>query len=86
MVIFLWIWVILKTDEYSPRKKIKQFQHKRTFLSALAVMNKKFISNLVGRIWGSNLRQNSIDTTSWLFETGFSKKNVLAFLPRFFFL
>jgi len=31
-----------------PRKKSNSFTHKRTFLSALAVMNKKFIANLVG--------------------------------------
>jgi len=37
------------------RKKSNSFTHKRTFLSALAVRNKKFISNLLGRIWGSNL-------------------------------
>jgi len=29
-------------------KKSKSFTHKRTFLSALAVMNEKFIANLVG--------------------------------------
>jgi len=45
-----------------PRKKSNNFTHKRTFLSALAVMNKKFIANLVGQIWGSNFSQNSIDT------------------------
>jgi len=32
------------------RKKSNSFTHKRTFLSALAVINKKFIGNLVGRI------------------------------------
>jgi len=50
-----------------PRKKSKSFAHKRTFLSALAVMNKKFIANLVGRIWGSNLSQKStyIVTNVW---------------------
>jgi len=46
------------------RKKSNSFTHKRTILSALAVTNKKFISNLVGRIWGSNLSQNSIDTAT----------------------
>jgi len=40
------------------------FAHRRTFLSALAVMNKKFISGLVARIWGSNLSQYSIDTVT----------------------
>jgi len=43
-------------------KKSNNFAHKRSFLSALAVMNKKFYANLVGRIWGLNLSQNSIDT------------------------
>jgi len=33
-----------------PRKNKNSFTHKQTFLSALALMNKKFISNLVGRI------------------------------------
>jgi len=36
-----------------PRKKSNSFTHEQTFLSALAVSNKKFIVNLVGRIWGS---------------------------------
>jgi len=31
-------------------KKSNSFTHKRTFLSALAVVNKKFIGNLVGQI------------------------------------
>jgi len=47
-----------------PRKKSNSFAHKRSFLSALAVINKKFIANLVGRIWASNLSQNSIDTVT----------------------
>jgi len=47
-----------------PRKKSNSFAHKRTFLSALAVINKKFIANLVGRIWAKNLSQNSIDTVT----------------------
>jgi len=45
-------------------KKSNSFTHKQTFLSALAVMNKKFIANLFGQIWGSNLSQNSVDTIS----------------------
>jgi len=50
-----------------PRKKSNSFAQKRTFLSALTVMNKKFIVNLVGRIWGSNLSQNTTDivTNVW---------------------
>jgi len=47
-----------------PRKKSNGFTHKQTFLLALAVMNKKFIANLLARIWGSNLSQNSIDTVT----------------------
>jgi len=49
------------------RKKSNSFSHKRTFLSALEVMNKKFIASFVGRSWGSNLSQNSIDrvTNVW---------------------
>jgi len=43
-------------------KQSNNFTHKRTLLSALAVMEKKIIANLVGQIWGSNLSQNSIDT------------------------
>ena len=43
-------------------KKSNSFTHKRTFLSTLTVMNKKFIENLVGRIWVSNLSQTSIHT------------------------
>ena len=43
-------------------KKSNSFTHKRAFLSTLTLMNKKFIENLVGRIWGSNLSQNSIHT------------------------
>jgi len=52
----------VKRMSINPRKKSNSFAHKRTFLSALAVMNKKFIANLVGRIWGSNLSQKSTDT------------------------
>ena len=65
-----------QTDEYSPMKK-KTVSHKRTFLSALAVMNKKFIANLVARIWGSYLTRNSIDTVTniWLkFQTKIPKE------------
>jgi len=47
-----------------PGKKSNRFTHKQTFLSALAVINKIFIANLVGRIWGSNLSKNSIDTVA----------------------
>jgi len=43
-------------------KYSNSFTHKRTFLSAMTVMNKKFIANLVRRISGSNLSQNSIHT------------------------
>jgi len=43
-------------------KNQNNFTNKRTFLPVLAVMNRKFITNLVGRIWGSNLSQNSIHT------------------------
>jgi len=41
-----------------PRKKSNSFTDERTFFSALAVMNKKVIANVVGQIWGANLRQN----------------------------
>jgi len=47
-----------------PRKKSNSFTHKRPFLSALAVVNKKLIADLVGGIWGSNLSQKSIDTVT----------------------
>ena len=47
-----------------PRKESNSFAHKRTFLSALAVTNKKFIANPVGGILGSNLSQNSADTVT----------------------
>jgi len=47
-----------------PRKKANSIAHKQTFLSAPAVMNKKIIANLVGRIWGSNLSQNATDTVT----------------------
>jgi len=42
-------------------QKPNSFSHKRTFLSARVGMSKKFIANLVERVWGSNLTQNSID-------------------------
>jgi len=54
----------VKRMSIRPRKESKSFTRKRTFLSALAVTNKKFIVNLAGRIWGSNLNQNSIDTVT----------------------
>ena len=38
----------VKQMSIHPRKKSKSFTHKRIFLSALAVMNKKFIDSLVG--------------------------------------
>jgi len=61
------IWVKTRhisrqTNEYSPTKKIKQFHTQTNLPFNPAVMNKVFIENLVGRIWGSNLSQNSIDT------------------------
>jgi len=40
----------VKRMSIHPRKKSNSSTHKRTLLSALAVMNKKFIANLVGRI------------------------------------
>jgi len=40
-----------QTGEYSPTEKIKQFHTETTFLSTMTVMNKKFIANLVGKIW-----------------------------------
>jgi len=43
-------------------KKLKSFTQKQTFFSVVAVMIKKFIANIVERIWGSSLIQNSIDT------------------------
>ena len=54
----------VKRMSIHPRKKSNIFTHKRTFLSALAVMNKKFIAIFVGRIWGRNLSQNSLDTVT----------------------
>jgi len=54
----------VKRMSIHPRKTSNSFAHKVTFLSALAVMNKKFIVNLVGRIWGSNLSQNTTDTVA----------------------
>jgi len=54
----------VKRMSIHPRKKSNSFTHKQTFLSALAVMNKKFIARLVGRIWGANLSQNSVDTAT----------------------
>jgi len=40
----------VKRMSIHPRKKSNNFTHKRTFLSVLAVTNKKFIANLVERI------------------------------------
>jgi len=54
----------VKRMSIHPRKKSNSFTHKRTFLLALAVMNKKFIANRVGRIWASNLSQNLADTVT----------------------
>jgi len=54
----------VKQMSIRPRKKLNSFAHKRTFLSALAAMNKKFIANPVERIWGSNLSQNWTDTVT----------------------
>ena len=52
----------VKRMSIHPGKKSNGFTQVRTFLSARAVMNKKFIANLVRRVWGSNLSQNSTDT------------------------
>jgi len=52
----------VKEMSIHPGIKSNSCTHKRTFLSALAMTNKKFIANVVGRIWGSNFSQNSIDT------------------------
>jgi len=49
----------VKRMSIHPRKKSNSFTHEQTFLSALAVTNKKLIANLVGRIWSSNLNQNT---------------------------
>jgi len=54
----------VKRMNIHPRQKSNSFAHKRTFLSSLAVMNKKFIANLVGRIWGSNLSKKLTDTVT----------------------
>jgi len=54
----------VKRMSIHPRKISNSFTHKRTLLPALAVTNKKFIANPVGRIWASNLSQNSIDTVT----------------------
>jgi len=40
----------VKQMSIHPGKKSNSFTHKRTFLPALAVMNKKFIANLMGRV------------------------------------
>jgi len=52
----------VKGISINPGKKSNSFTHEQTFLSARAVMSKKFIANLVERVWGSNLSQNLIDT------------------------
>jgi len=52
----------VKRMSIHPGKKSNSFTHERTLLSARTVMNKKFIANLVGRVWSSNLIQNLIDT------------------------
>jgi len=52
----------VKRMSIHPGKKSNSFTHGRTFLSARAVMSKEFIADLVGRVWGSNLSQNSIET------------------------
>jgi len=52
----------VKRMSIHPGKKSNSFTHGRTFLSARAVMNKKFIANVVGRVWGSNLSQYLIYT------------------------
>jgi len=54
----------VKRMSIHPRKKSNSLAHKRTLLSALAVMNKKVIVSVVGRIWGSNLSQNLRDTVT----------------------
>jgi len=61
----IWIEFGTKRDTFHVKrmsihlgKKSNSFTQKRTFLSTLALMNKKFIENLVGRIWGLNLTQN----------------------------
>ena len=54
----------VKRTSIRPRKRSNSSTHKRTFLSSPTVMNKKFIANLVGWIWGSNLRKNSVDTVT----------------------
>jgi len=58
-----------KRDEFQVKrmsihlgKKSNSFRDKRTFLSGLAVTDKKFIVDPVGRIWVSNLSQNSVET------------------------
>jgi len=40
----------VKRMSIHPLKKSNSFTQERTFLSALTVINKKFIANLVGRI------------------------------------
>ena len=52
----------VKRMSIHPGKKSNSFRHKRTFLPGLAVTDKKFIGNPVGRVWVSNLSQNAVDT------------------------
>jgi len=54
-----------KTDESSSTKKNKKVSHtNEPWFQHLAVINKKFIANIMGRIWASNLSQNSVDTVT----------------------
>ena len=61
----------VKRMSIHPRKKSNSFTHKRTFLSTLAVINKKFIANLVERIYGSNFSKKSVDTVLVKFRPTF---------------
>jgi len=61
-----WIWdktrqISTQTDEYSPTKKIKQFQTQTNLPFSPGSYKKKINAKLVGRIWASNLSQTSID-------------------------
>jgi len=58
-------------------KKSNNFTHKRTFLSALTMINKKLIANFVEQIWDSNLSQNPIHTmTNNSHHYNFRPKNI----------
>ncbi len=74
----------VKRMSIHPREKSNSFTLKRTFLPALAVMNKKFISNPVGRTWGTNLDQNSVDsvTNVWLIFQKKIPKEYGVVIPR----